>query len=185
MGPHSWAAVLLTSLLLCLLFASLKDVIVLAFDEPYRGGAHAVQVLLMFYLLAGGLSLVTIRFTLIKKTAWTFLCWVTGCMGAFCVAIVGISPEAHQDALVMTAWAGAGGVCIALLTALVLSYRSRLMPDRGTLLLLVATLLLLAPTAYMVAGGLAVVLIAASTKVIFSPDEREVLLRKIAQLIRL
>ena len=72
-------AVLLSALLLCLLLASLKNLIVLAFDGPYREGAQAVQLLLVFYVLAGGLSLVTIRFTLIKKTAYTFLCWASGC----------------------------------------------------------------------------------------------------------
>jgi len=178
-------AVLLATLLLCLLLASLKDVIMLAFSRSYREGAQAVQLLLLFYVLTGGLSLVTIRFTLIKKTVWTFLCWVTGCIGAFLVAMVGISSEAPQHALVMTAWAGVGGVCIALLAALVLSSRCRLMPDRGTLLLLAATLLLLAPTAYIVAGGLAVVLLAAGTKVIFSPDERQVLLRQVSHVFHL
>ncbi|MCH8913105.1 MAG: hypothetical protein IIA33_05995 [Planctomycetes bacterium] len=128
--------------------------------------------------------MVTIRFTLIKKTAYTFLCWAGGCAGALLIAVVGIHPESSQQALVMTAWAGVGGVCVALLTALVLSYRSRLMPDRGTLLLLAATFLLLAPTAYIVAGGLAVVLLAAGTRVVFSPDERQVLLRQASQLFR-
>ena len=177
-------AVLLATLLLCLLLASLKSVIVLAFSESYREGAQAVQLLLIFYVLAGGLSLVTIRFTLIKKTAYTFLCWAGGCAGALLIAVVGIQPESSQQALVMTAWAGVGGVCVALLMALVLSYRSRLMPDRGTLLLLAATFLLLAPTAYLVAGGLAVALFAAGTKVVFSPDERQVLLRQASQLFR-
>ncbi len=178
-------AVLLTTLLLCLLLAILKNVIMLAFEESYREGAQAVQLLLVFYVLAGGLSLVTIRFTLIKKTLWTFLCWVSGCAGALFVALVGISPEAPPQALVMTAWASAGGVSVALLAALVLSYRCRLMPDRGTLLLLAATLLLLAPTAYIIAGGLAVMLLAAGTKVVFSPTERQVLLRQLSQLARL
>jgi hypothetical protein len=59
------------------------------------------------------------------------------------------------------------------------------MPDRGTLLLLAATFLLLAPTAYIVAGGLAVALLAAGTRVVFSPDERQVLLRQASQLFRL
>ncbi len=178
-------AVLVVTLLLCLLLASLKGVIVLAFKESYREGAEAVQLLLIFYVLAGGLSLVTIRFTLIKKTIFTFLCWASGCAGAFLIAVVGIHAESSPQALVMTAWAGVGGVCVALLAALVLSYRSRLLPDRGTLLLLAATFLLLAPTAYIVAGGLAVVLLASGTGVVFSPDERQVLLRQASQFLRL
>ncbi len=178
-------AVLLATLLLCLLLATLKGAIVLAFSESYREGAQAVQLLLIFYVLAGGLSLVTIRFTLIKKTAYTFLCWASGCAGALLIAVVGIHPESSPQALTMTAWAGVGGVSIALLTALVLSHRSGLLPDRGTLLLLAATFLLLAPTAYIVAGGLAVVLLVASTRVVFSPDERQVLLRQASQFFRL
>jgi O-antigen/teichoic acid export membrane protein len=178
-------AVLLAALLLCLLLASLKHVSVLAFDDAYRDGAQAVDLLLVFYLLAGALSLVTIRFTLIKKTVCTFVCWAAGCAAAFLVAVVGIRSGSSQQALVMTAWAGVSGVGVALFASLVLAYRSRLLPDRGTLLLLAATTLLLAPTAYVIAGGLVVLLLAASTNVVFSPDERRILLLRTSQLFRL
>jgi len=173
----STKTVLAAVLVLSLLFAALKGLIVLAFPAEYRAGADLVPLLLLFYLIAGALGLVTIRFILIKKSLLTFLCWAVGCSVAVGLSAAGVTGDDPLRALRMTAWANVGGALAALAVAGFLLGSRRLLPDRGTCILLAGAWLLLATPSVNIAAALAIILLSTSTALIFTRAERQVLLR--------
>lgn len=180
----STKAVLAAVLVVSLSCAALKGLIVLAFPAEYRAGADLVPLLLLFYLIAGALGLVTIRFILIKKSLLTFLCWAVGCAVAVGLSVAGVTGDDPLRALQMTAWANVGGALAALAVAGFLLGSRRLLPDRGTCILLAGTSLLLATPALNIAAALAIVLLSTSTALIFTRAERQVLLSHTLHILK-
>ncbi len=165
-------ATMAAALVGCLGICALRGVLVLAFREQYRAGGSVVPLLLIFYLAAGALTLCTVRFTLLKESRLTFVCWSAGCVAAVFSSLLFIRRQDPAGALVMTAVAGVCGVTVALLLALLHLQRRRLLPDRGTLLLIAGVVLLIAEVPVLIAAAVAIVLLSVSTEWIFTHQER-------------
>jgi len=176
---------ILAVLIGCLLIAVFKGVLIFLFRSDYRGGEQAIPPLLLFYMLAGALSFVTIRFNLVQKSRLTFTSWLVGC----CVAVVAsfclITSTDHQQALLMASWASVAGVTASLLATLVILKQQQLLPDRGTLILLAAVYLLVAKWPFLIAGTMAIVLISLSSSLIFTKEQRNQLLQLVGKWLGL
>lgn len=178
-------AALAMMLVVCFVLASLQGLLVRIFRDEYATGRDAIALLLLSYLLAGTLSFLSIRFALIKKTQCSFAAWVTGSVFAIFASSLWIDAADPQRALLMTAWAGAIGATGAL--AVVLGYLSyhRLSPDRGTLILLTGIFLLAAPMPWPVVGAAITLLVATTTPLVFSAQERSTILQRAHNLLGL
>ncbi len=177
-------AILASVLLFCLALAAGKGILALAFRDEYHIGLTAVPMLLQFYFCAGALSLVTLRFGLIKHSGLTLRCWLAGCAACVLFSLLGVGGSDPTEALPATARANVAGVVTALLVAGVLLRGRDLLPDRGTLALVGGAILIVMPTPYILMGGLALILLATGSSFIFSQSERQVLLRHALAFLR-
>ena len=171
-------AILAIVLLFCLALAVGRGVLAFAFRDEYHSGLTAVPLLLQFYFCAGALSLVTLRFGLIKRSGLTLRCWLVGCATCVLFSLLGISGSDPTEALPATARANVAGAVAALLTAALLLRGRGLLPGRGTVALVLGSLLIVLPTPYILVGGLVLILLATGSQLIFSQSEKQALVRR-------
>lgn len=176
-------AILAITLLFCLALAACKGVLAFAFSDEYHAGLTSVPLLLQFYFCAGALSLVTLRFGLIKRSSLTLRCWLVGCGICILFSLLGISGSDPTEALQATARANVAGAVAALLTAGLLLRGRNLLPDRGTVVLIGGSLLIVLPTPYILFGGFTLILLTTGSQLIFTQSEKQVLVRHALALL--
>ena len=102
---------------------------------------------------------------------------MVGCATCVLFSVLGISSSDLDGALLATARANVAGAIAALFAAGLLLWRRELLPDRGTVVLVVGSLLIILPTPYILLGGLVLILLTAGSRLIFSPSEKQVLVQ--------
>ncbi|MCG3138345.1 MAG: hypothetical protein HJJLKODD_02208 [Phycisphaerae bacterium] len=151
--------------------------LVYLFSAEYRGGAAIIPPLLLSHLLAGGLSLITIRLQLLENSRTIFAGWLAGCGVAVLSSFLLIEPNDPSGALIGAGWSGVWATATVLVVVLVDLGRGAMLPNRGTLLILAAMWFLAAPAGIMWAGSVILLLLMFSTRLILSSDEKQQLLQ--------
>ncbi len=180
-----------TGLLLLALSAALaagKPVIVLLFPASFAPGRDVVQLLLLVFLLGSYLTLLSLHFNLIEKTRLLFLVWTVGVAGTVAFAAILIRPLAAaagpghlREQLIPAAWAGAAGMAVAMGVCLVLLRIERRPLDRGSWLVMLASLLLCLPWPATAAATAVLVLFA--RPLVFTREEMALLRARAAHIV--
>jgi len=156
------------------IMALLSSVLVRIYPAGYAAGADIIPALLLTFLVCAHLLFLAIHFTLIEKPRQVFLPW---CLGLMCNAAFGswlIQPGlAPHAALVAAARAGVLGITPALLLCVALLRAERRPFDFGTWLLLIVTYALALPMSLMLPVIALAALLAGSTAMVFSHDEKQ------------
>lgn len=194
-----------TSLVLltgCVVVAVLRGQVVIVFDPGYRVGAEVIPLLLMTFLIAGNLAFLAIHVNLIEKTRFLFWPWAIGLAcnvllglwlirglagdGADDSAIVkmglAIRPALNCGALTgigAAAWTGAISLLGALIACLILLRVERRPIDGGSYLLLAAPGILALKWYVMIPVLVATWLLAFTSTVVFTSEEKAVLAEKV------
>ncbi len=136
----------LVMLATCILFAAAAEPIMRMFPLSYRAGVRIVPLGLMFFLISGHLTFLAVHFTLIEKMRQLFWPWIVGLLANALLSVMLVSPGMTADrAIHGAAWAGTGGLTVALGLALILLRRERRPIDAGTVILCAAIYLLALP----------------------------------------
>lgn len=193
----AFRAVGLALLVGCMALAVGRHLVMRLYAHGYAVGADILPVQLLFFLMGGHLAFLAIYFNLIERPRHLFWPWAVGVGSNVLLAaalmndrysgwrfsslwraieptLAAVLPLGVSDQLKLGAatWSGALSLGLALLTCLwLLRYVGRRL-DRGSWLILAATLLLAVRTEVMLAGGLAMLLVAWRTSWLFSHDER-------------
>jgi O-antigen/teichoic acid export membrane protein len=184
-------------LLLCGFCALVKDLIIKMYRLDYAPGAAILPLHLLFFLIASYLAFLPIHFHLREKTRHMFWPWAIGVGANFLWAVWLASPRlttlqqwapwsfvssitsfifatgfSGPQGLGGATWCGILAIVPALVLCILLIRAECTRLDRGTYIVM-AWALLLAARPWIIAVGLAVLLILAlKTKWIFSPEER-------------
>jgi len=193
-----------TSLILltgCVTMALLRHEVALLFDPRYREGAEVIPLLLLAFLTAGNLAFLAVHFNLIEKTRFLFWPWA---FGVGCNVLIGVwlvrhvaSGAASESVMKVgrtiapvfncgadtnigsAAWTGALAVIGALAICLLLLRVERRPVDLGSYLLLASTGLLALRWYVMLPGIIAIWVLALTTHLVFSKEEKAVLTERI------
>ena len=152
----------------------------------FQAGEAAYDPLVLFFLLAGILGLVAIRFNLVEKPRWVCLAWLVGAFVNMVVSHAWLVPvTAHETSVRITAlstaaWACVAGVTAALMVCVMVVKRINLSLDPKTTLLMLAAFPLGLGWHYAVPVVVALLAAAWGTPLIFSAQERKELRRDLS-----
>ncbi|MBK8268932.1 MAG: hypothetical protein IPK83_11765 [Planctomycetes bacterium] len=181
----------------CAMLALFRNVVMMAFRGDYAAGAESLPLQLLFSLLAGYLAFLPGYLNLREKTRHAFWAWAVGIGSNVLLAywLTGARgrPVTQSDAwqsaerwlsLVIVpsfsdalglhgaAWCAAVAMLIATMVCTLLVRAEGVAVDRGMIVVLVASLLLVTRP-WILAGGTCLLLLAAlRTNLVFSSDER-------------
>ncbi len=171
----------LVLLVACTGIAVAGPLLIRVFPVGYVDGAGIIPLLLIFFLVGGHLSFLSVHFTLIEKTRYLFWPWLTGVV---CNVILGHwtvqSDLGQAAALQAAAWAGVLGISAALVVSVLLIRAARRPLDAGSWILLGATYALALPIYLMVPVVGAALLLVAGTNVILTTAEKQRLAEQVA-----
>jgi hypothetical protein len=128
--------------------------------------------MLLFFMICGHLMFFTIHFQLIERTHHLIGAWTAGALGAWIAGQKLMASLGDNAGLVHAAWVSLLAAGAALLVTVGLLWWERRPMDRGTLLVLGASFLLLLPVTVLLPAFLAVMAAALIPGVIFDRDER-------------
>jgi O-antigen/teichoic acid export membrane protein len=170
-------AIKATALLLtvgCAALATMKDVVIRVLPAGYSDGAGIIPALLLFFLLGGHLSLLSVHFVLIERTRYVFWPWALGvaCSVLFGLRMVRMG-QGPTEALSAAAWSGVFAVSAAMVLCLVLVHLSRRPLDAGVYALLMLSFALALPAQLLCVLVVAALLLAVGTNLIFTPAEKQ------------
>lgn len=169
----------------CIAFAAAAGPIMRLFPPGYAAGVRIVPMCLMFFLISGHLTFLTIHFALVEKMRHLFLPWAAGLAGNVVFGILLVKPGMPvEQALVGTAWAGSLGMTAALALAIVLLHRERRPIDTGTVVLWAAIYALALPIWAQLLLAAAILLATLTTQTVFSVDEKREILDRLIQTWR-
>ncbi|MCK6485632.1 MAG: lipopolysaccharide biosynthesis protein [Phycisphaerae bacterium] len=206
----AFRAVGLVLLMGCMVLAVGRHLVMRLYAHGYAVGADILPVQLLFFLMGGHLAFLAIHFNLIEKPRHLFWPWAIGVGSNVLLAallmndaysqwrasamwkaiepmLAAVLPLGVSDAMKLGAatWSGSLAVVLSLLTCLwLLRYVGRRL-DGGSWLILSATLLLAMRSELMLAGGVAILLIAWRTGWLFSDNERRQLSGYMRSMLRM
>jgi O-antigen/teichoic acid export membrane protein len=170
----AFKATALLMLLGCVILATGAPVIMRLFPRSYAYGAGIFPLALLFFLIGGQLAFLAIQFILIEKTRYLFGLWALGLAGNVIFATWLVRPELEPPAaLNAAAWAGVLGASAAMAASLVFIRWARRPIDVGSVLVIAAAYALALPGLGLAAIIAALLLLAGTTNVIFSPAEKQ------------
>jgi len=160
----------LTLLFMCGALAAGRHLIMRIYARGYSVGADVLPLQLLFFLMAGYLTFLSVHFQLIKRTRWTPWPWVVGL--AANIILTRVVTFEEPLGLWAASWAAVLAMAAALTACLLMVRLERRPVERGVYFCMAAAWALALPTWAM--GGVLVTLalLAAFTNLIFTHDER-------------
>lgn len=167
--------------------AVLVGAVVLSLFKPFIGrifpatlasGIVAYEPLVLFFLLVGLVGLVAVRLNVIEKPRWVFAAWVAGAVVnvAASFLLIGTGSETtgatRADVLQAAAWAGVIGVTASLILCVALAGRTTVRLGVGTVVLLAVCYTIGLGWAVALPVVVVVLLIATTTPILFSHEDR-------------
>lgn len=154
---------------------ALAPLIMRLFPAQYAAGLPIFPLLVLFFLLAAHLLFLGVHFHLIERTRHVFVPWLLGVAGHVVFTAWFVRPGlASTEAQAAAAWAGIGGMGLALAGALLLLVAERRPTDRGLWVLIVAGFVLAMPLPWVppiMLGGILTLTLA--TNMILSGQEKD------------
>lgn len=188
-------------LLGCVVLALSRELIIRMFRPVYAPGADVLPLQLLFFVVGGNFAFIALHFNLIEKPRLHFLPYAVGVAANVVLAFWFVGPRLQalrattlwqsfaplanavfstgmSDALGLggASWAGVLAILAALGMCLMLLRAEGRRVDRGSYIVLLASLLLATRNEILVVGTLLFVWIALGTTLVFTADERRALL---------
>ena len=158
----------------CIGVALFARPIMRVFPANYAAGAEIFGLSLMFFLIGGHLSFLAVHFVLIERSRHMFWPWLAGIAVNVAAAFLMVNSRQGPAAAMNSAtWAGVLGVTAALSVSLGLAWIERRPIDRGVLLLVAASALLVLPAAWMLGGLTFLVAAFAFSRALLTAADRE------------
>ena len=194
---------------LCAVVVLFKDLIILMFSPAYAPGAAILPLQALFFLLAAFLAFLPGHFHLQEKTRYMFWPLIAGVLANVMLAywlagprqaiiqasttwqavgriLSAVFPVGFSDpqGLDSAAWCGVFAMCVATTMSLALIRAKCCRLDRGSYIVIAASILLVTKPWILFIGVIVIILTALRTELIFQADERRRIIGYVVESLR-
>lgn len=162
-----------TTLLICAVLDVGAPWLIRLFPAGYAAGEAIIPLSLTFFMIGGQVVFLAVHFTLVEKTRYQFVVWITAVVCNAFFAARFIRPDLSPDqALSATVWSEVLGITAALAATLIILRIERQAFDRGSAILILAGYGLILPTPALLVVIVGIMVVASATTVVFDQEEK-------------